>query len=84
MKNRIIGYILPVLVSFFTLLNVQAQSESVESLRSKANTLRKEIKEKEAILMSSQKNINGKLNNLKIISAKIAEYVLTVPLGRAI
>ena len=74
MKNRIIGYILPVLVSFFTLLNVQAQSESVESLRSKANTLRKEIKEKEAILMSSQKNINGKLNNLKIISAKIAEY----------
>jgi septal ring factor EnvC (AmiA/AmiB activator) len=36
--------------------------------------LRKEIKEKEAILTSSQKDINSRLNNLKIITARIEEY----------
>ena len=59
---------------FAALVNVQAQDNSVENLRSKANTLRKEIKQKESILMSSQKDINGRLNNLKIITAKIEEY----------
>ena len=65
------GYILLLLLPF---TGLQAQSESVESLRSKAGTLRKEIKEKEAILTSSQKDINSRLNNLKIITAKIEEY----------
>lgn len=74
MKDRIIKYILLPVLFFTVLVNVQAQGESVESLRSKANTLRKEIKEKEAILMSSQKDINSRLNNLKIITAKIEEY----------
>ena len=59
---------------FTIVVNVQAQDNSVENLRSKANTLRKEIKQKEGILMSSQKDINGRLNNLKIITAKIEEY----------
>ena len=71
MRNRILGYILLLLLPF---TGLQAQSESVESLRSKAGTLRKEIKEKEAILTSSQKDINSRLNNLKIITAKIEEY----------
>lgn len=74
MKDRIINYILLPILLFTVLVNAQAQGESVESLRSKANTLRKEIKEKEAILMSSQKDINSRLNNLKIITAKIEEY----------
>lgn len=75
MKNHIIGNILLLLLlSLVPLNNVQAQDDSVEKLRNKANTLRKEIKEKEAILMSSQKDINSRLNNLKIISAKINEY----------
>ena len=74
MKNRITSHILLLFFSFAALLNVYAQSDSVESLRSKANTLRKEIKEKEAILTSSQKDINSRLSNLKIITAKIDEY----------
>lgn len=71
MRNRILGYILLLLLPF---TGLQAQSESVESLRSKAGMLRKEIKEKEAILTSSQKDINSRLNNLKIITARIEEY----------
>ena len=74
MKNRIIGCILLLILSFTTLSNAQAQGDGVESLRNKANTLRKEIKQKEAILLSSQKDINSRLNNLKIITAKIGEY----------
>ena len=74
MKNRIPHHILLLLFSFLTLTGLQAQENSVESLRSKANTLRKEIKEKEAILLSSQKDIDSKLSNLKIITAKIDEY----------
>lgn len=80
MKNRIIGSILLLTLLFFTSSVAQAQGNTIESLRSKANTLRKEIKEKETILMSSQKDINGRLNNLKIITAKIGEYKSLVDL----
>ena len=80
MKNRISGYILLFLFSILTATGVLAQESSVESLRGKANALRKEIKEKEAILTSSQKDINSRLNNLKIITAKIEEYKALVSL----
>ena len=65
---------------FITTSVAQAQGNTIESLRNKANTLRKEIKEKETILMSSQKDINSRLNNLKIITAKIGEYKSLVDL----
>ena len=80
MKNRIQGYILLFLLSILAVTGVQAQDSSVESLRGKANALRKEIKEKEAILTSSQKDINSRLSNLKIITAKIEEYKALVGL----
>lgn len=80
MKNRISGYILLFFFSILTATGVLAQESSVESLRGKANALRKEIKEKEAILTSSQKDINSRLNNLKIITAKIEEYKALVSL----
>lgn len=80
MKNRILGSILLLTLLFFTSSVAQAQGNTIESLRSKANTLRKEIKEKETILMSSQKDINSRLNNLKIITAKIGEYKSLVDL----
>lgn len=80
MKNRIIGSILLLTLLFFTSSVAQAQGNTIESLRCKANTLRKEIKEKETILMSSQKDINGRLNILKIITAKIGEYKSIVDL----
>lgn len=68
------GSILLLTLLFTTLPHARAQSGSVENLRSKATSLRKEIKEKEAILLSSQKDINSRLGNLKIITAKIDEY----------
>ena len=78
MKNRISFCILLLLLSLLPLTGALAQGDSVESLRSKANTLRKEIKEKEAILTSSQKDINSRLNNLKIVTARIEEYKVLV------
>ncbi|MBR5594531.1 MAG: peptidoglycan DD-metalloendopeptidase family protein [Bacteroidaceae bacterium] len=80
MKNRILGSILLLTLLFITTSVAQAQGNTIESLRNKANTLRKEIKEKETILMSSQKDINSRLNNLKIITAKIGEYKSLVDL----
>ncbi|MBQ5887858.1 MAG: hypothetical protein IIW77_01110, partial [Bacteroidaceae bacterium] len=74
MRNHIFGYIFTLVLLFAVSPCAQAQGDSVEGLRSKANTLRKEIKEKEAILMSSQKDIDSRLGNLKIITAKIDEY----------
>ena len=78
MKNHISHCISLLLLTFLPLTGVLAQGDSVESLRSKANTLRKEIKEKEAILTSSQKDINSRLNNLKIVTARIEEYKVLV------
>ena len=78
MKNRISHCISLLLLTFLPLTGVLAQGDSIESLRSKANTLRKEIKEKEAILTSSQKDINSRLNNLKIVTARIEEYRVLV------
>lgn len=73
MKQSFLGYILLLFFSF-PLLTIQAQDNGVEELRNKANALRKEIEQKEAILISSQKDINSRLGNLKIITAKIEEY----------
>ena len=73
MRNRILSYILLFIISF-TAQAAVAQDNSVENLRNKANALRKEIEKKEAILFSSKKDINSRLNNLKIITAKIDEH----------
>ena len=74
MKNYMKNFLPVLFILFAVMLNVQAQESSVEGLRSKANALRKEIEKKEAILLSSQKDINSRLANLKIITAKIDEY----------
>ena len=73
MKNRLIGYIILLLLSF-TIESAFSQENKVEDMRSKAKAMRKEIEEKEKILVSSKKDINSRINNLKIISAKISEY----------
>ena len=75
MKNSVLAYIfLQLLFSIFFTGESCAQNKSVVSMRNKANELRKEIKEKEAILLSSEKDINSRLNNLQIITARIEEY----------
>ena len=73
MKNPVLGYILLFILAFSTQSAI-SQDNKVEDLRNQANAMRKEIEQKEAILLSSEKDINSKLNNLKIITAKIEEY----------
>ena len=75
MKNRILAYVLLQLLFSIFLTGVScAQNNSVTSLRNKANKLSKEIKEKEAILLSSENDIKSRLNNLEIIEARLDEY----------
>ena len=45
----------------------------MKAMREQAGSLRKEISEKEKILLSSQKDVRSRLNNLDIINAQIRE-----------
>ncbi|MBQ5752003.1 MAG: peptidoglycan DD-metalloendopeptidase family protein [Bacteroidaceae bacterium] len=74
MKNRIVGNTLLSFLLCFVIASAAIAQESVESLRNRAGSLRKEIEKKEAILLSSQKDVNSRLANLKTIAAKIGEY----------
>ena len=56
---------------FFAAGNLFAQDTSIKEMRAKAGTLRKDIAEKEKILLSSKKDVNSKLANLDIVTAKI-------------
>lgn len=63
-----------VLILFLTFLSAtgaNAQSAAVKGMREKATALQKEIAEKEKILLSSQKDVKSKLDNLNIITAQI-------------
>lgn len=72
MKNTLFAYLLPLLMLlFFAAGNLFAQDTSIKEMRAKAGTLRKDIAEKEKILLSSKKDVNSKLANLDIVTAKI-------------
>lgn len=72
MKNTLFAYLLPLLMLlFFAVGNAFAQNTSIKDMRAKAGTLRKDIAEKEKILLSSKKDVNSKLANLDIVTAKI-------------
>lgn len=51
----------------------EAQSTAIKSMRAQAGNLRKEIADKEKILISSQNDVKSKLNNLDIINAQLRE-----------
>ncbi len=68
--KKIIITLFVVLFSFFGL---SAQSSAIKQMREQAGSLRKEITEKEKILLSSQKDVKSRLNNLDIINARIKE-----------
>ena len=69
-QNKIIIAFLAILLSFSGL---SAQNTAIKEMRAKAGSLRKEITEKEKILVSSQKDVKSRLNNLDIITAQIRE-----------
>lgn len=72
MKNTLFAYLLLLLMLlFFAAGNAFAQDTSIKDMRAKAGTLRKDIAEKEKILLSSKKDVNSKLANLDIVTAKI-------------
>ena len=50
-----------------------AQSAAIKNMRAQAGNLRKEIADKEKILISSQNDVRSKLNNLDIINAQLRE-----------
>lgn len=72
------------IIAFFAVLlslsGVSAQNSSVKKMREQAGALRKEITEKEKILLSSQKDVKSRLNNLDVINAKIKEVKRLVTL----
>lgn len=71
-----IRHIKPVILLFALLLSfssLSAQNASIKQMREQAGSLRKEITEKEKILLSSQKDVKSRLNNLDIINAQIRE-----------
>ncbi len=73
MKNHFLSYVLLFILAF-SAQNALPQENNVEKMRDKASVMRKEIEKKEAILLSKEKDINSRLNNYKIITAKIDEH----------
>lgn len=54
-------------------VNLYSQSAAVKNMRAQAGELQKEIAEKEKILLSSQKDVKSRLNNLQLINAQISQ-----------
>lgn len=76
-KIKLIITLFAILLSFST---ISAQNDEVKKMREQAGSLRKEIAAKEKILLSSQKDVKSRLNNLNIINAKINEVKKLVSL----
>ena len=73
MNTSKIKFIITLFVILFSFTVLSAQSTSIKKMREQAGALRKEITEKEKILLSSQKDVKSRLNNLDIINAQIKE-----------
>lgn len=71
-RQNLIRIFLLVVFSMTTLL-ASAQSAAIKSMRAQAGTLRKEIADKEKILVSSRNDVKSKLNDLDIINAQLRE-----------
>ena len=72
MKNTLQTYFL----TLFLLLvlaadNLCAQNDEIKDMREQVGSLRKDIAEKEKILLSSKKDVKSKLANLDIVTAKV-------------
>ena len=62
-----------------------AQQKSVKEMRSRVSSLQQQIKEKERILLSSEKDVASKLKNLNLLTARVEEQKsLVAMLGKEI
>ena len=50
-----------------------SQQKTVKEMRNRVNSLQQQIKEKERILLSSEKDVASKLKNLNLLTARVAE-----------
>lgn len=73
MNTTILKYSLALIFAFLSITMLPAQNSAIKDMRVKAGNLRKEISEKEKILLSSQNDVKSKLNNLDIITAQLRE-----------
>ena len=71
--NTRYSFIIALFAILFSFSGLSAQNNEIKKMREQAGSLRKEITEKEKILVSSQKDVRSRLNNLDIINAKIKE-----------
>lgn len=73
MNTRIQKIVITLLAIIFSFSALPAQNNQIKKMREQAGSLRKEITEKEKILLSSQKDVKSRLNNLDIINAQIKD-----------
>ena len=78
--NTRYSFIIALFAILFSFSPLSAQNNEIKKMREQAGSLRKEITEKEKILVSSQKDVRSRLNNLDIINAKIKEIKRLVTL----
>lgn len=57
-----------------------SQQKSVKEMRSRVSSLQQQIKEKECILLSSEKDVASKLKNLNLLTARVEEQKSLVSL----
>ena len=69
-----------IMLFFSFVCTALAQQKSVKEMRSRVTTLQQQIKEKERILLSSEKDVASKLKNLNLITARVAEQKSLVAL----
>ncbi len=51
-----------------------AQQKTVKEMRNRVNSLQQQIKEKERILLTSEKDVASKLKNLNLLTARVEEH----------
>lgn len=73
MKSLPFKILFLVAILLFATDSLFAQSAAIKGMRAQAGELRKEIAEKEKILLSSEKDVKSRLNNLDVITAQINE-----------
>ena len=73
MNTRILKIVIALFAIIFSFSALPAQNNQIKKMREQAGSLRKEITEKEKILLSSQKDVKSRLNNLDIINAQIKD-----------
>lgn len=69
-----------IMLLFSVACTAWSQQKSVKEMRSRVSSLQQQIKEKERILLSSEKDVASKLKNLNLLTARVEEQKSLVSL----